>query len=96
MITLEQIKKTLKKNKPHLNERYSVTEIGIFGSFSRGDQKKNSDIDLLVSIKKPIGLEFVDLSLELEKLLNHKVDLVSKNAVKKRMLSEINRDIIYV
>jgi uncharacterized protein len=96
MTTLNQIKKILQKNKSYLNKKYSVTEIGIFGSYSRGDQNKKSDIDLLVSIKKPIGLEFVDLSLELEYLLNHKVDLVSRNALKKRMMEEINQEIIYV
>ncbi|MDP3581042.1 MAG: nucleotidyltransferase domain-containing protein, partial [Ignavibacteria bacterium] len=59
-------------------------------------QTKRSDIDLLVSLKKPIGLEFVDLSYELAKLFNHKVDLVSKGAVQKRLMSEIEKDIIYV
>lgn len=96
MITLNQIKKTLSVNKSYLQEKYFVEEIGIFGSFSRGEQTKRSDIDLLVSLKKPIGLEFVDLSYELEKLFNHKVDLVSKGAVKKRLMSEIEKDIIYV
>lgn len=96
MITLNQIKKILTSNKSYLQEKYFVDEIGIFGSFSRGEQTKRSDIDLLVSLKKPIGLEFVDLSYELEKLFNHKVDLVSKGAVKKRLMSEIEKDIIYV
>ncbi len=96
MISLNQIKKTLAINKSYLQEKYFVEEIGIFGSFSRGEQTKRSDIDLLVSLKKPIGLEFVDLSYELERLFNHKVDLVSKGAVKQRLMKEIEKDIIYV
>ncbi len=96
MISLNEIKKILKKKKPYLQKKYFVDEIGIFGSFTRGEQTTKSDIDLLVSIKKPIGLEFVDLSYELENILNHKVDLVSKGAVKKRMMKEIEEELIYV
>ncbi len=96
MKNLDEIKKILKKNKTYLRKKYSVEEIGIFGSFSRGDQNSRSDIDLMVSLKKPLGLEFVDLSLELQTILNHKVDLVSKNALKKRMLVAIKDEVIYV
>lgn len=96
MKNLDEIKKLLKKNKPYLRKKYFVDEIGIFGSYSRGEQNKRSDIDLMVALKKPLGLEFVDLSLELQTILNHKVDLVSKNAFKKRMLSAINDEVIYV
>lgn len=96
MKTLSEIKKILKKNKPYLEKKYNIGEIGIFGSFSRGEQKKNSDIDLLISLKKPLGLEFVDLSNELENMLNHKVDVVSKGAIKKRLFDVIKEEIIYV
>ena len=96
MKNLDEIKKILKKNKTYLRKKYSVEETGIFGSFSRGDQNSRSDIDLMVSLKKPLGLEFVDLSLELQTILNHKVDLVSKNALKKRMLVAIKDEVIYV
>ena len=96
MKNLDEIKKILKKNKTYLRKKYSVEEIGIFGSSSRGDQNSRSDIDLMVSLKKPLGLEFVDLSLELQTILNHKVDLVSKNALKKRMLVAIKDEVIYV
>lgn len=96
MKSLVEIKKLLKKNKIYLQKKYSVEEIGILGSFSRGDQNSKSDIDLLVSLKKPLGLEFADLSLELQTILNHKVDLVSKNALKKRMLVAIKDEVIYV
>lgn len=96
MKNLEEIKKLLKKNKPYLRRKYFVDEIGIFGSYSRGEQNKQSDIDLMVGLKKPLGLEFVDLSLELQKILNHIVDLVSKNALKKRMLIAIKDEMIYV
>ncbi|MEW6196538.1 MAG: nucleotidyltransferase family protein [Bacteroidota bacterium] len=95
MKTREEILKILKKNKSYLQKKYHVSEIGIFGSYSRNEQKRNSDIDLLVSLKKPLGLEFVDLSEELENILDHKVDVVSKGAVKKRMFDAIKEEIIY-
>ena len=96
MITLSKAKNVLKKNKSYLQKKYFIDEIGIFGSYSRGEQNRKSDIDLLVSFRKPIGLEFVDLSEELEELLNNKVDLVSKGALKKRMYEFIKLEIVYV
>lgn len=65
-----QIKKILKKNK--------IKRAGIFGSFARGEQKKDSDIDILIEPGK--GLSLLDISglkIELEGVLNKKVDLVS-------------------
>ena len=96
MKTLNDIRKILQRNKPYLKKKYHINEIGIFGSFSRGDQKSKSDIDLIIELQKPLGLEFVDLSIELEEMLNNKVDLVSKNAVKKRLYDAIKDEIIYV
>lgn len=96
MTNIKEILKVLRKNKPYFDRKYNVNEIGVFESFSRGDQTKKSDIDLLVTLRKPIGLEFVDLSYELEELLNHKVDLVSKGALKKRMFDYIKETIVYV
>jgi predicted nucleotidyltransferase len=96
MITLSLAKKVLRKNKSYLQQKYFIDEIGIFGSYTRGEQNSKSDIDLFVSFRKPIGLEFVDLSEELEELLSHKVDLVSKGALKKRMYEFIKQEIVYV
>ena len=47
MKTLEEIKEILKEHKEEVSRKYKVSEIGIFGSFVRGDQKKRSDIDVL-------------------------------------------------
>ena len=44
MKTLNDIRKILQRNKPYLKKKYHINEIGIFGSFSRGDQKSKSDI----------------------------------------------------
>jgi predicted nucleotidyltransferase len=70
--------------------------MGIFGSFARNEQSDTSDIDILVEFDKPIGLKFVDLANELEMILNNKVDLVSKNGVRPKLMKYILQDIQYV
>jgi uncharacterized protein len=96
MIDKAHITKTLKDNKVDLVTRYHLTSIGIFGSFTREDFREDSDIDILIDYDIPIGIEFIDLADELEKILKHKVDLVSKNGVKPKYYEEIQKDLIYV
>ncbi len=75
---------------------YHLTAIGIFGSFTREDFREDSDIDILIDYEQHIGIEFIDLAEELEKILDRKVDLVSKNGVKPKYFEEIQNDLIYV
>lgn len=96
MINKENITNILKANKLDLLARYHLKSIGIFGSFTREDFKDDSDIDILIDYEQPIGIEFIDLAEELEKILNLKVDLVSKNGIKPKYLEEIQKDLIYV
>lgn len=96
--------KELKKNLNILNQQlyslkreYGVRKMGIFGSFARGDQKRNSDIDILVEFSKPIGLfKFINLENHLTKTLNRKVDLVTRNALKRAIKNDVLKEIIYV
>jgi len=79
MKTLNEAKQILKKNKPILKNKFGVKEIGIFGSFVRGDERKRSDIDILVEFQKPIGLfKFMDLEEYLSKILLKKLTLYQK------------------
>jgi len=57
----------------------------LFGSYSRGKENNESDIDLLVELdySQPIGLEFIQMKLDLQKLLSKKVDLVSARGLSK-------------
>ena len=96
MINKENITNILKANKLNLLAKYHLKSIGIFGSFTREDFKNDSDIDILIDYEQPIGIEFIDLAEELEKILNLKVDLVSKNGVKPKYLEEIQKDLVYV
>ncbi len=96
MKNLNEIKKLLEQYKPMLIEKYHVKNIGLFGSIVRGDATEVSDVDILVEFEKPIGLDFVLLGDELEEILGVKVDLVTPNAIKPRMLRFVKQDLMYV
>jgi len=97
MTKVDKIKEALKKHKGELRERFRVKEIGIFGSYVKGEQKKVSDIDILVEFEEPIGLfEFMDLEENLSNLLGTKVDLVSKKALKPRIGEHILKEVVYI
>jgi predicted nucleotidyltransferase len=93
---LTAVKDILTKLKPGLSDRYFVDSIGLFGSIVRNDYNENSDIDIIVTFNRPVGIEFIDLADELEIKLNRKVDLVSKNGIKEKYFRVIEPEIIYV
>ncbi|WP_236979477.1 nucleotidyltransferase family protein [Membranihabitans maritimus] len=95
-LTKNDILSKLKEVKPILFSDYSVKEIGLFGS-SLGDSfNKDSDIDLLVELKKPIGWKFFSLQIYLERLFDRKVDLVTKNGLKKQLRDLILEQVQYI
>ena len=97
MITLTEIEKIINRHKPELENKFKVKEIGVFGSYVRGEQKRRSDLDILVAFKEPIGFfEFLDLEEFLKNLLGVKVDLVSKKALKPIIGSYILKEIVYI
>ena len=97
MKTLGEIETTLKKQMPVLRERFKVKEIGVFGSFVRGEQKETSDIDILVEFSEPIGLiKYVSLENYLSDILGTKVDLVTKTGLRKHIEQEVLKEVVYV
>jgi hypothetical protein len=96
MKTIEEIKQILSEHRGDFRKKYNVKEIGIFGSYSRNEQKEVSDVDILVEFEEPIGLAFVDLAEYLENLLSIKVDLVPRGAIKPRMWEYVKEDLVYV
>ena len=95
MKTRKDLATILKKNKPVLEKVYKVREIGIFGSFARGEEHDDSDLDLLVEFSEPVGWEFIDLKEYLEEIFDREVDLVTKNALKPQMRNRILREVVY-
>ncbi|OFY93184.1 MAG: nucleotidyltransferase [Bacteroidetes bacterium RIFCSPLOWO2_12_FULL_31_6] len=96
MRTLQEIKDTLSNHKNKLFHDYPIKSMAIFGSYSRREQNDASDLDILVEFSDRIGIRFVDLSEDLEKIVGLKVDLVSKKGIKEKYLKLIDSDLIYV
>lgn len=76
-----------------------VLKAYIFGSYVRGEADNQSDIDILVDLdySQKIGLQFIQMKNDLEKLLNKKVDLVSSNGLSKYIKPFIDdeKELIY-
>lgn len=97
MKSLEEIIEILKKQKPAIRERYSVCKIGIFGSYVRGEQKKKSDVDVLVEFEKPISLlKLVNLENFLGDSIGTKVDVVPKEDIRRELKERILGEVVYV
>ncbi len=72
-----------------------MKEIGVFGSYARGEEVEESDIDLLIEFYEPVGWEFIDLKEFLEKTLDKKVDLVTVKALKPQLKDKILKEVVY-
>jgi len=96
MTTKEQILKVLAENKGRLQAGFKVRKLALFGSYARGDQREDSDVDILVEVDPSIGLEFVTLCETIEKLLGMRADVVSSRAVKPDGWKVIEPELIYV
>ncbi len=96
MKTLEEIKGIIARHKGNLRQKYKVKEIGIFGSYARGEQKEVSDVDVLVEFEEPVGFGFIHLADFLENVLGIKVDLTTRDAIKPNRWNYIKDDLIYV
>jgi predicted nucleotidyltransferase len=96
MKTLEEIEEHLRKHKKYLFSSYPIKTLAIFGSYARKEQNENSDLDIIVEFNDKIGVRFIDLAEELEKLVGFKVDLVSRNGIKEKYFKRIQQDLTYV
>ena len=96
-VTYRHYARILSNHKRMLSERYKVKEIGIFGSFVRGEQRLRSDLDILVDFDEiPDLLIFMGLADYLESILKKKVDLVRKPVIRKELREQILNEVVYV
>ena len=94
---IDQIIMKLRENMPVLREKYKVISLGIFGSYVRGEQKKSSDLDILVEFHEIIDLfKYIELENYLNEKLGVKVDLVMKDTLKTRIKNRILNEAIPV
>ena len=94
-LTSKEIMGRLRKYNDVL-ENFGVKKIGLFGSFVRGEQKKNSDIDFLVEFKIATFDNYMGLRSDLAKKFRQKVDLVSIKALKERIKPYILKEVIWL
>jgi predicted nucleotidyltransferase len=96
-INLKEIEDKIKCSKPILKEKFKVKDIGIFGSYIRGEQTGDSDLDVLVEFGERVGFfKFLELEEYLERLLNLRVDLVSRKALKPRIGQNILKEVVMI
>ena len=95
--SLEKILEVLRQQIPMLAERYSMEKLEVFGSYVRSEQKKDSDLDVLVTFKEdPSLLTYIAIENYLSDLLGIKVDLVMKDSLKPKIGQQILREAIPV
>jgi len=96
-VTLQNIKNILISLKPYLKEKYHISSIELFGSYVKGHQTKNSDIDILVDFEKtPDLLTFIELEEFLKQKLKNIVDLIPKRKLKPQLKSKILKEAISI
>ena len=97
MKDLPEIRQILQAQKPYLYEKYGVTEVGIFGSYVRGEQRPDSDVDILIELTDPPRISLmglVNLQNYLSDLLDMKVDVAIKKNLKKRIGRRILQEVV--
>ena len=91
-----QIINLLKAEKSYLTKEFGVVNIGLFGSFARGQSDRNSDIDLIVELREPRFDYLAGLQIYLEKKFSRKIEIVRKgNRINSRFVQRVEKDTIY-
>jgi uncharacterized protein len=85
----EKILARLRAGLPALKRQFPLHRLALFGSVAWGEASAESDIDILADVEPSIGLDFVTLADKLEELTGHKIDLVSRRAIKPLLWKQI-------
>ena len=94
---MKKIRKSLSGQKAILRSRYNISKLGIFGSYIRGEQKKGSDLDILIDYDEPPTLiALIEIENQLSELLGVKVDLVTRKGLKPRLRKQILGEVVYL
>lgn len=94
-LDVQQMTDRLRSELPRLRREYAVRSLGLFGSYVRGEQRRGSDLDVLVEFSEIPGmLRFLDLERDLSRLLGVSVDLVQKEALKPAIGKRIKEEVL--
>ena len=99
MANLDEIIRILATEKAQLAKQYGIKQVGIFGSYVRGEERPDSDLDILVELERPARISLIDLvelELYLSELLGVKVDLVLRKNLRPRIGERIQAEVIPV
>ena len=86
----------LRAHKADIQKKYPVESLALFGSYAREEESAGSDVDILVEFNAPVGIEYIDLMLELEMILTMPVDLVIKKNLYPEIKPHVDRDMIII
>ena len=97
IVDREGVLKLLAEHKPHLAERYGVTDLALFGSVARGAAGDESDVDVLVAFDGPAtSVRYFGVMFYLEDLLGRSVDLVTVKALREELRPRVEREVVHV
>lgn len=95
--SLSDLKEPLQKLYPQLKEEFGVKQLGIFGSFTRNEQRKDSDLDILVTFDRvPSLFQYIELENRLSDALGIKVDLVMEDALKPTIREHVLSEVLMI
>jgi hypothetical protein len=93
MKSLNEIKEILEAQKDYLAVEYGVTIVGVFGSYVRGEQRRDSDVDVLIELERPPRISLIGL-VELEHYLSDNLGIEVDLAIKKNLRKRIGERIL--
>lgn len=96
MGTLSDILNVLRRERARLFANYGLKSMAVFGSATRDDFRPDSDVDIMVEFEPDADFDYFDLAFDLEKIVQRKVDLVMRTAVKPHYMEFIQKDLKYV
>lgn len=96
MGTLSDILSVLRSERSRLFSKYGLKSMAVFGSATRDDFRPDSDVDIMVEFEADADFDYFDLAFDLERIVQRKVDLVMRTAVKPHYMEFIQKDLKYV
>ncbi|MDX9750237.1 MAG: nucleotidyltransferase family protein [Flavobacteriales bacterium] len=96
MGTLSDILNVLRRERARLFAKYGLKSMAVFGSVTRDDFRPDSDVDIMVEFEPDADFDYFDLAFDLERIVQRKVDLVMRTAVKPHYMEFIQKDLKYV
>ena len=100
MLTKKEVIEIPRRELPYFVSRYGVKRIGLFGSYAKGTQAEDSDVDVVVEFERPIGLKFVEFGDYLERILGKKTDILTPAGIEgiriRRVAEDIRDSVVYV